>query len=48
MEVMKVEWVGDAHQLSGEFSATQAQREVVKMFFLIFPTGLEVHIEDMF
>jgi hypothetical protein len=32
--------------LSGEFLATQAQREVVKIFF--FPTGLEVHLEDMF
>jgi hypothetical protein len=34
--------------LSGEFSATQAQREVVKILFFIFPTGLEVYLEDMF
>ena len=32
--------------LSGHFSAIQAQREVVKI--QIFPTGLEVHLEDMF
>ena len=32
--------------LSGEFSAGQAQSKVVKI--LIFPTGLEVHLEDMF
>ena len=34
--------------LSSELGARQAQREVVKIFFLIFPTGLEVHLEDMF
>ena len=34
--------------LSGNFSARQAQREVVKIKIWIFPTGLEVHLEDMF
>ena len=34
--------------LSGEFSAGQAKYEVVKIQNIIFPTGLEVHFEDMF
>ena len=34
--------------LSSELGARQAQREVVKYFFLILPTGLEVLLEDMF
>ena len=37
------------HPLSGEISDRQAQREVVKIKKIwIFPTGLEVHLEDMF
>ena len=35
--------------LSGHFSQKQAKMEVVKIKkILIFPTGLEVHLEDMF
>ena len=34
--------------LSSELGARQAQREVVKIKKMIFPTGLEVHLEDMF
>ena len=34
--------------LSGEFWLPQPQGEVVKIYFLILPTGLQVHLEDMF
>jgi hypothetical protein len=35
--------------LSGEFSVRQAQSKVIKIKKIwIFPTGLEVHLEDMF
>ena len=38
-----------SNHVSGEFSATQAQGKVVKIKkILMFPTGLEVHLEDMF
>ena len=33
---------------SDESSVRQAHREVVKIKIWIFPTGLEVHLEDMF
>ena len=37
------------HFLGGEFSVRQVQREVVKIKKIkIFPTGLKVHLEDMF
>ena len=34
--------------LSGHFSQKQAKTKVVKIKILILPTGLEVHLEDMF
>ena len=34
--------------LSGEFWVSQAKQDLVKKIFLIFPTGLQVHLEDMF
>ena len=34
--------------LGGEFSARQAKQELVKYKIFIFPTGLEVHLEEMF
>ena len=34
--------------LSGGLGAGPAQREVVKMKKKNFPTGLQVHLEDMF
>ena len=39
--------IGPSLILSGEFSVGQAQSKLVKKIW-IFPTGLEVHLEDMF
>ena len=42
-------WVGTSRlSLSGGFWAGQAQTKVVKMKKKILPTGLQVHLEDMF